>query len=104
MLEGSVGVIVPILTGVFEQSIRIFTSFSVLMLLAGCTIILVMNLYESLMLFTDRGVIGNNIIYKKVGINILNNIYVRRCFVIMASFLCFAGMLTFGMSVFGGRV
>ena len=107
-LEGAVFIVVPVIAGVLEQCVRRFTTFSVVMMVMGVSIVLVMQKYDVIMKYTDRALIGNpkssTAIGKSVEIIVLNNWYVRQFFTMMAVFLVFGGFVTFATSVLGSRV
>lgn len=104
VLEAGAFMVVPILVGVLEECVRKFTSFSLLMVLLGATIVGVMQAYEVLMRFTDRGVLrGKTLSSTESGFG-LENVNVRRFFTVIAGFLTVGGCVTFLISCMGGRV
>jgi hypothetical protein len=102
LLEAVVYIIVPVLCGVLEECVRKFASFSVVMMIMGACIVVVMQMYEPLMRFTDRAIIGAP---PKDGLPkpliVLDNPLVRQFFVVMATFLALAGFVTLLISIFG---
>lgn len=105
-LEGCAGIVAPAVAGILEQCVRKFSTFSILMAMLGIAIIWVMQRYDLLMKYTDRARIG----VLKPGATrvapllVLDNVYVRQFFTVMAGFLFLAGVVTFLISVFGNRV
>lgn len=108
-VESAAHIIVPIFSGVLEECVRRFTTFSVIMILMAVSIIVVMNMYEPLMLLTDRTLIsGAQSAQKKLVIKpsqlSLDNKLVRRALTVISTFLALAGVATFLISAFAGRV
>lgn len=97
MVEAAANIIIPILSGVMEQTVRKFTTFSFVMFMMAGSIILVMVRYESLMKLSERAANASEFV-------MLDDVYVRYTLIVLATFLVLAGFATFMVSVLGGRV
>lgn len=106
-VESAANIIVPIFSGILEECVRKFTTFSVIMVMMAVSIIVVMNMYEPLMLFTDRALIGSTLTAQrsvKSSQLTLDNKIVRQALVVISTFLALAGVVTFLISAMAGRV
>lgn len=106
LVESAANIVVPVLSGVLEECVRKFTTFSVIMVMMAVSIIVVMRMYEPLMQFTDRTLIGKTLTAQRAVQPkqlSLDNRTVRQGLIVISIFLALVGVATFLISAMAGR-